>query len=369
MAHVRAGAAPRASSGLAWLVVAGGIAAALHAGKLPAALPVLQSGLGMSLQQGVWLLSLFQLALLVGGLALSLVAGSVGLRRAMASGLALLAAGSLAGSLAATPAALMLARCIESLGLLAVAVSGPALVRQLAGPSRQHLMLAAWGTFMPAGFAIGLLLAPWLLAQSGWPALWRWCALPTALCALLLVRCLPHTSAGRRPTGTQARALARRVLATPRTTGLGLVFALYAGLWLTLVGLLPVLLVREGLTLSLSALLGAGVVAVNATGNLAAGWLAGRGWSARARIALGFGVLLAGLPFALLAHGHGEAWRVAAALVASALGGLVPGTLFQLLPRVAPGPDAVPATTGWMLQWSAAGQIALPPLLAGLLPG
>lgn len=147
--------------------------------------------------------------------------------------------------------------------------------------------------------------------------------------------------AGRRR--DRAGAAGRGARATPRTTGLGLVFALCAGLWLTLVGLLPVLLVRGGLALPAAAMLGAGVVAVNAADNLDVGWLAARGWTARGRVVLGFAVLLAGLPFALLDPVTAR------------------GT--------APGADAVPATTGWMLQWSAAGQIALPPLLASLLLG
>lgn len=351
----------------AWLVVAAGIAAAIHAGKLPAALPALEAGLGLGLRQGVWLLSLAQFALLLGGLALSLLVGVLGLRRAMVGGLVLLSLGSLAGAASAGATPLMLARCVESLGLLAVAVCGPALVRALCDGPRQHFMLAAWGTFMPAGFALGLLLAPPLLQRAGWQALWQACALPTLLCALLLAWRLPalRTVAS----GRGGWRLARRVLATPRASGLGAVFAVYAGLWLTLVGLLPVLLVRAGLPLPLAATLDAAVVAVNAAGNLGAGWLSMRGWPPTAVVGLGFGSLLAGLPLALLDLAQPDAVRIGAALLCSALGGLVPGTLFQALPRVAPGTDAVPATTGWMLQWSAAGQIVLPSLLAQGIAG
>lgn len=370
MARPDAGTTPAYARWPAWLVVLGGVSAALHAGKLPAALPALQQATGMDLRQGVWLLSLFQLATLLGGLALSLLVARIGLRRAMVAGLFLLSLGSLAGSFGDGVGALLAARGVESLGLLAVAVSGPALVRALCAGPRQGFMLAAWGMFMPAGFALGLLLAPVLLAHAGWPQLWQGCALVSALCAALLAWRLPDARA--RASATQrstALALADRVLRRPHTTGLGLLFALYAGLWLTLVGLLPTLLVGQGMALPLAATAAALVVASNAAGNLGAGWLAARGWSPRARLLLGFGVLLGGMPLALLALSQPDALRIVAALLASALGGLVPGTLFQLLPRAAPDADAVPATTGWMLQCSAAGQLVLPWLLVPLLGG
>ena len=69
-----------------------------------------------------------------------------------------------------------------------------------------------------------------------------------------------------------------------------------------------------------------------------------------------------------------EVWQVAGALtvprlwaavlVFSALGGLVPGTLFSLAVRLAPAPDTVSTTVGWMQQWSSFGQFAGPPVVA-----
>jgi hypothetical protein len=58
------------------------------------------------------------------------------------------------------------------------------------------------------------------------------------------------------------------------------------------------------------------------------------------------------------------ALRYAAVLLFSAVGGLIPGTLFSLALRVAPGDHAVASTVGFMQQWSAAGQFAGPPLVA-----
>ena len=65
----------------ALLVVMGGIAAALHVGKLPPALPALHDALNVSLVQGGFLLSLVQLAGMGLGLTVGLAADSLGLKR------------------------------------------------------------------------------------------------------------------------------------------------------------------------------------------------------------------------------------------------------------------------------------------------
>ena len=56
--------------------------------------------------------------------------------------------------------------------------------------------------------------------------------------------------------------------------------------------------------------------------------------------------------------------RLAGVLLFSALGGLVPGTLFALAVRLSPGQECVAITVGWMQQWSSLGQFVGPPLVA-----
>jgi hypothetical protein len=58
------------------------------------------------------------------------------------------------------------------------------------------------------------------------------------------------------------------------------------------------------------------------------------------------------------------ALRYAGVLMFSMVGGLIPGTLFSLAVRLAPGDANVSSTVGWMQQWSAIGQFAGPPLVA-----
>jgi len=77
-----------------------------------------------------------------------------------------------------------------------------------------------------------------------------------------------------------------------------------------------------------------------------------------AYLAMGFGAMLAfGLQDAPLV-------QYLAILAFSGLGGLIPGTLFGLAIRLAPGEDTISTTVGWMQQFSALGQFVGPPFVA-----
>ncbi len=69
-----------------------GVSAALHVGKLPPAVPVLQAALGIGLVEAGFLLSLVQLAGMTLGLVVGLAADALGLRRSMLAGLVVILA-------------------------------------------------------------------------------------------------------------------------------------------------------------------------------------------------------------------------------------------------------------------------------------
>ena len=58
-------AAARPTGAAAWIVLAAGVSAALHVGKLPPAIGALQASLGITLVQAGFLLSLVQLAAVI----------------------------------------------------------------------------------------------------------------------------------------------------------------------------------------------------------------------------------------------------------------------------------------------------------------
>jgi MFS transporter, CP family, cyanate transporter len=105
------------------IVIAAGVCAALHVGKLPPAIGALQHALDMSLVQAGFLLSLVQLAGMAAGIAFGAWADSIGLRRSMMVGLSILALASAAGGLAGSSEMLLMFRAVEGFGFLLVVLS------------------------------------------------------------------------------------------------------------------------------------------------------------------------------------------------------------------------------------------------------
>ena len=96
-----------------WIVVMAGVSAALHVGKLPPAVPVLQQQLGVSLLQAGFLLSTVQVAGMLLGLVVGLGADRWGLRRSMLAGLLLMAGARALCAIATGFAPLLALRDVE----------------------------------------------------------------------------------------------------------------------------------------------------------------------------------------------------------------------------------------------------------------
>ena len=359
-------------------VIAAGVVAALHVAKLPPALPVLQQVMGVSLLQAGFLLSLVQLAGMTLGLPAGLLIPRWGPRRSLLSGLLLLAAGSAMGGAAQTAAGLLLSRVLEGRGFLCVVLPAPGLLRALVPSAQLSRVLGGWGAYMPLGASLALLAGPAVMALGsaawGW-RLWWWglSALAVLLAWLVFVRVPADVEAPGLPAEPQQAALTssgwRSLLQlTLRSRGawvVALSFVMYSGQWMAVVGFLPSIYAQAGVAAGATAWLTALAAAVNIIGNLAAGRLLHRGVAPVALLSAGFVAMALGAGLAFGVDGLPRL-QYLAVLVFSMFGGLIPGTLFSLSVRLAPGPQAVPTTVGWVQQWSALGQFVGPPLVAGV---
>lgn len=82
-----AGTGASSGSGSSWIVVvSAGVAAGLQVWKLPPAIPFLRQDLSLTLVQAGTLLGIIQLAGMLGGLAISLLAELIGERRCLSGG-------------------------------------------------------------------------------------------------------------------------------------------------------------------------------------------------------------------------------------------------------------------------------------------
>lgn len=353
----------------AWLVIWVGVSAALHVGKLPPTLPVLREQLGMSLVEAGFLLSMVQIAGMTMGVLVGLGADRLGLRRCMLAGVLLLSTSSLIGAYVKDVQILLLLRALEGLGFLMASMPAPALIRRLVEPTRLPRMLGYWGSYMPLGMALALLLAPWVVAASGWPVLWTGLGVWLLFSGVMVwwwVPPDPLSTVG----GERANPWTKRLRSVLTHRGPWLVvlsFMVYSGQWLAIVGFLPSIYAQMGLSMAVGGTLTAVVSVANMGGNILSGRLLSRGVPAPSLLRFGFGAMGVGAFFAFV---QWQDWHLPSYLqflsvvCFSALGGVIPGTLFSLAVRLAPSEDTVATTVGWMQQWSSVGQFSGPPLLA-----
>ncbi|MFM8610818.1 MAG: CynX/NimT family MFS transporter [Burkholderiaceae bacterium] len=359
------------------LVVLAGVSAALHVGKLPPAIPVLRDALGITLVQAGFLLSLVQLAGMTLGLLVGVMADGVGLKRTLIAGLALLSAASAMGAAAMDASSLLAWRAVEGAGFLLASLPGPALIRRLVEPARLHARLGLWGTYMPLGTALALLLGPLAIAAWGWPAWWGSLSALSALMALALAWALPADVRAAHPQPMQAQPAStsptdterwwQRLAQTLLHRGpwlVALAFAVYSAQWLAVIGFLPSIYAQAGVAAAQAGVLTALAAAVNMLGNLMSGRLLQRGFAPRQTMTLGFVAMALGALLAFAELGQGAAWRYLGVILFSTIGGLIPGTLFSTAVRLAPGERTVSSTVGFMQQLSALGQFTGPPVVA-----
>ncbi len=357
------------------IVVLVGMGAALHVGKLPPALPVLRDALGITLVQSGFLLSLVQLAGMCLGLAVGLLADGFGLRRSMLVGLCILAAASVGGSFASSAHWLLALRALEGCGFLLVVLPGPSLIRGLVPPAQLPRTMGLWGTYMPVGTALALAAGPWVMGVSGWRAWWVSLGVGSLAMAVLLWRAVPDDRALAAPSKSQPAEVESwqqrlsQTLGAPGPWLAAACFGLYSGQWLAVVGFLPTVYAQAGISASTAGLLTALVALANMTGNLASGRLLQRGIPPRSLLFAGYATMAL---TTLVAYAHINGWvappavQVLCVVAFSAVGGLIPGTLFSVAVQVAPSPRTVSTTVGWMQQFSALGQLCGPPIAAAV---
>jgi len=284
---------------------------------------------------------------------------------------------SISGGFVADAQGLLVLRALEGFGFLLVVMPTPALIRSTVEASQLSGRMGWWGTYMPTGSALALLLGPWVIAGFDWSAWWWLLGAVSALAFVAVSLCVPQAQQQvqvepSKPAYAQAAndAWPQRLALTLTNPGpwlVALTFAVYSSQWLAVVGFLPTVYAELGLTASIAGVLSACVALANVSGNVMSGRLLQRGWLAQRLLWIGFACMTLGAVGAYATwQGSGlpTALRFVCVVMFSAVGGLIPGTLFASAMRLAPSESTLSTTVGYMQQWSAFGQFAGPPLVA-----
>ncbi|MGK6315978.1 MFS transporter [Neorhizobium sp. DT-125] len=349
------------------IAVLGGIAAALHVGKVPPAIPLLRSELGMDLVAAGWLMGLVSALGAACGFVVGRFTDYLTHRRSMILGLALLIAGSLIGAATLSEPVLFASRALESVGLIMVSVAAPGLIASSIDPRDTGLALALWGVWMPVGVAVMMMFSPFLLPSFGWQGSWVFAAILSLIpmLALLTMKTAQPQTTGQPSTSLPASV--RLTASRPVSWILSGIFVAYSASFMSVFGFLPTLLIEEmGIGLTAASIMTALAVLANGVGNVLGGVLA-RWGAPRWILIAGPCVMLTLTAFVVFGHGFPLWMRYASSVLYAVSGGVLPATIMGSLPVYAPRRDLVGTFSGFVMQGSNIGQVFGPMLLASIV--
>jgi predicted MFS family arabinose efflux permease len=343
-----------------WAVFAGGLVAGAYMTKVAPALPAMRAELDLTLVEAGFIATTFNVMGMLVGMLAGVVCDRFGHKQLALGGLALLAAGGALGAAAGSFGAVLLARFLEGVGFILFVVSAPTLMTAAtATPRDRARALGIWSAYMPTGGSIALVAAPWLIAVWGWRGLWDALAVAAAAAALLFARLVPRS----RPAQLSSLRLVVESL-TRGNLAMAALFACYVAQWTSIMVWLPTFLVDEhGASTTAAALATALMVAVNAPGNLAGGWLLARGLP-RGTLVVAASATAAVCEIGMLASSLPGALRYSLVLAFSLCSGVIPASIFAGLPVHAKTPGHIATGNGIALQGSNLGQFFGPIALA-----
>ena len=270
-----------------WIAFLAGCLGAFQIGKTIASLTLIIDELALSLVEAGLILSLFSLIAAFAGAGFGLLSDRIGHLHTALAGLFISACGSFFGATAQSIELLLLSRLVEGFGFILSVVALPSLMSQSANDQSRPLVMGIWGAFIPTGVGMSMLVTPMLLDWHGWRGLWNDVGLILlAWSALLYVAFRGITSKPR--IDLSLGDFIKNVLRlAPLLVVAG--FVCYSSLYQSLTAFLPTILVTDyNLPLAKAAHFGAIVVVGNIIGNVSAGWLIGRGFTAWKLLTLSF---------------------------------------------------------------------------------
>ena len=345
------------------VILGSGVVAAFQVGKAVIAVPALRADLGLDLTEAGWIMAIFSLLGVVGGIPVGVLVGRLGARNLLLAGLLAITLGSAIGGAAHSFVLLLGMRIVEGFGFVLVTIAAPSMLRHVIAIKDRDLAFSIWAAYMPTGMALILGVGGFV---HGWRGVWWGTAALAAVAAALVFAIVPSRSGGA--VQTSMREILAGASRTMRNAGSALVaasFATYTMQYFALFSFLPVLLIeRLGITVGVAGAFTAMAAVSNALGTLLAGFLLSRSLIARwALLALasgmmgicGVAIFIPGLPN----------WAVLIlCVVFSGVGGTLPSTLMGSAPLLSPTPQLVPVAIGLAMQGSYLGQV-LGPLAIG----
>ena len=360
-------------SGIYWqwaivlLLTLCGYLAGFNVGKVSATLPYIRSELDLSLVLAGSIASSYSLVAMFFSVLVGVVVSRFDAPGCVVAALVLIAVAGWAGAESTEYSWLLASRVTEGIGYVLLAIAIPILITRVINEKLRPVAMGVWGTFIPGGVALSLLVAP--LFPNQWrPLRWMTCIYAVVSVAVLLIFILPFIK--RQHSSRQAPVAQQNVLYTSVFSRdpllLAMSFMLYSMFFVTLVTFLPTVLTESSdLTIQTATSLSVFVALCNIAGNLTGGWLIGKGVPLKLvlMVALVGSCLLSSLVFLEALN----LWvRIASGLLACFIGGMLPAAVFSSIASFVPAQKSG-LLLGVVFQALGCGQVAGPVTLAALV--
>ena len=354
-----------------WDVVAiallAGIIVGMQVGKVPPVLTMIEIELGLRRVDAGLIASMFYGLGAVFGVFGGMLIDRLGFKSLVIAGSVVMALSSLIGSFAENGSFLLVTRITEGFGFVALTVSAPKIITAATNLNVRNFALGIWGTYMPVGMAISMLIATVFLESMGWRGLWVLHSIIIFFYVLIFVLGI-STKRWQKSSLEQvtfSRSGMYKTLTRPGPWLFGICFILFSIEWLAFMAWLPtILLETQEHSLTRSALHSAFVVFITGLGAGVGALLMHYKIKRVVLISMAYLVmgLTASLIFAPFFPASLKYPYLAAGFALAA--GMLPAACFAGAAAHATTQAHVAMSSGFVAQGAAIGSVLGPPLLA-----
>jgi len=339
------------------LLYLAGCTTALHIGKIPSAIPLLQEQWQLSLTQSGLLISLYSMLIASCGFALGILIRRVGYVSIAVLGIGIVGVGGCIGAFAESLPQLLFGRVFEGLGWIIAVIVMPSMLSALSKPKDKAFVTAAWASFLPVGASTMLLVAPKLQVIGGWQLSWLVASVMSLIAAIVVYIVTRRYRHKLIELSGQPDNRSFMDLAQWKVWLLSACFLAYSFCYIPLLSFFPLLLVENSdYSLRLVSTITALVLLSNAVGSMTMGFLLRRGYRYLPLLLTGF--IGSGIAAFFVFHPSSSPMlRVLAAFAYSGVSGTIPGLLFSTMPTFARKPSSIGLLVGLMMQMSGMGML------------
>jgi MFS family permease len=344
------------------IIVLCGALNGVNIAKLAPSIHSLSTDFGLSLSQIGLLASMFTSIMVLTGVLMGGIVRAVGARRVLIGALAVACAGNGIAVVYDSVAALFAGRAAEGITLIAVTLTGPAILAQYTDPTHRGWVMGAWGGFMPLGNGLAILTAASLIKIGGWQLVWEialgFSVLITGIAAFLIPKD-PNPIAIKFDRYALIAAVKLPLLAF-----IGISFACHSLVYQTLLQFIPLISGSlGGFSAGQGAIIAGLFCAVNFIGNLTAGQLLQKRWHPTSIIRIAFAGIL--ILLVILAQAELSSFVIAILLICIGfLSGSSAPIFFYLVSKSTTEAQDLPVFVAWVFQIQGLGMLIGPALVS-----